>query len=288
MTDRNEVRRRVSAYADSIKQAPNDLSNTKEGIERDPRLRNIRVDADDSGGSSQSDKLDMILSHLDSVHTALADTNARVDAMQGGRADGDDDDQEDETRAIYAHPGKAEEGRNMPGEPTPLVADRDEKDARRGRRDAAYTKDEPINQPIENSDKLRTAAADFQGRADAVFQMQGGASSAPRYLAGETLLGYKRRILRGLKNYSPSWKDSNVMAINDSQTLEVVADQIFKEAKAHLSSPASVPAGYVREIRERDQSGREIIRFVGNAEDVWGPWKATTRRLVHVNKNPNA
>jgi hypothetical protein len=69
--------------------------------------------------------------------------------------------------------------------------------------------------------------------------------------------------------------------------LNVVADQIFSEAKAHLSSPASVPHGFVREVRERDQSGREIVRFVGNPEDVWSAFKAPSRRLVNVNIHPD-
>ncbi len=291
MVDRSEARRQVNMYrADGdVKLTDENLGATRPGIDQDRRLRRIRADSDGDERSS-GDKLDMILSHLDSIHTALADTNARMDALEGkGRADGDDDDEPND-EINYGDPSAR--GRNVgeddPAEPTPLVADRAEKDARRGRRDAAYTASEEINKPIERSDALRTAAADWQSRADSVYQMMGGASSAPRYLAGETLLAYKKRILRAMRPYSSSWKDANFMAIQDSQTLDVVADQIFKEAKAHLSSPASVPNGYVREVREKDASGRETVRFIASDGDaIWGAFKSPSRRLVGINIHPD-
>lgn len=282
MVDKVAARRAVDTYRrDSVKQAGQDLADTKQGIDRDPRLRNIRTDGDDSGGSSQSEKLDMILSHLDSIHTALADANARMDAFEGkGRADGDEDDQPND-QINYGDPSArgSKVGDDDRGEPQPLIADRQRRDAR---------KDEDMNEnmPIERHDSARRAASEFQARADKVFQAFG--DSAPRYLSGESLIAYKQRLLSKMKKHSQTWAKTDIYRLRDPEAIAIAADQIFQDADAYARSPASVPQGYLREVRERDQSGREIVRFVGNAEDVWGPWKATTRRLVHVNKNPNA
>jgi len=284
MTDRDTIRRRVNEYrADGdVKLTDENLGATRDGIDQDRRLRRIRADSDEDE-NSQGAKLDMILSHLDSIHSALADHNERMDALEGkGRADGDDDPEPNDM-VDYGKP-LLRDGENPEGKPTPLVADRNEKDARR---DADYTSREPINGdlPIERSDAGRHAAARFQSRADAVFQAFG--DSAARYMAGESLTAYRQRLLSKLKKHSKAWAKADLYRLRDPAALAIAESQIFADAAEYARSPASVPEGVVREVKERDQSGREIIRFYGSPNDVWSAFRHPGRRLVNINLNPD-
>lgn len=280
-TDRQEIRRRVNEYrADSnqFEGTDDDLGATKAGIKRDPNLRNVRVDTDEP--KSDGEKLSMILSHLDSIHTALADTNARMDAIESrSRADGDEDEGEEGGEIDYGHKGAPEDINDDPAEPTPLVADRAKRDAR-DRRDA-----EASDLPIERSDSARRAAAEFQAKADRAFQAFSDA--APRFLAGETLTGYRQRLLSKLKKYSSAWANVNLYRLRDPEALTIAQNAILNDSAEWARSPASVPAGTVRAVPDVDQAGRQITRFYGNPDDVWGMFKQPTRRLVGINKNPN-
>ncbi len=283
MVDRSEARRQVNMYrADGdVKLTDENLGATRDGIDQDRRLRRIRADSDEDE-NSQAAKLDKILGHLDSIHSALADHNERMDALEGkGRTDGDDDDEPNDM-VEYGNPVVDRE--NPEGKPTPLVADRNEKDARR---DADYTSREPINGdlPIERSDASRRVAADFQARADKVFQAFG--DSAARYMAGESLTAYRQRLLSKLKKHSKAWAKADLYRLRDPAALAIAENQIFFDAAEYARSPASVPQGVVREVKERDQSGREIIRFYGSPNDVWSAFRHPGRRLVNINLNPD-
>ena len=317
----------------------------------DMAKENARMDADTAPiDKKEGEKLDMILSHLDSIHTALADTNARMDAYEAGRKDGEKEMEKEE------------------GEPTPLVADRDAKDAKKdakkdgekpaftqkkdgekpaflqkkdNRKDGDFkdappstkgaaadaddddeseekVEDEPPEKGEEMkdgedekedermdsrhdslsrrldaverrtrplTDDQRSAYAEFQSKADKVFQAF--QDHAPRALDGESLMGYKHRILSRLKKHSKAWKEVNIYGIKDKGMLAIAQDQILSEAYADALAPSSMPAGVVRPITEEDMTGRRITRFHGDPEAVWGMFKSQTRRLVGVNNHPD-
>ncbi len=237
------------------------------------------MDAD--APKTDGEKLSMILSHLDSIHTALADTNARMDAIEGrSRTDGDEDEGEENSEIDYGHKGAPEDLDDDPAEPTPLVADRAKRDARH-MRDA-----EASDLPIERSDSARRAAAAFQAKADRAFQAF--SDSAPRFLAGETLTAYRQRVLSKLKKFSSAWANVNLYRLRDPEALAIAQDAILHDSAEWARSPASVPEGQLRAVSEVDQSGRAITHFYGTPDAAWAMFKQPTRRLVGINKNPNA
>jgi len=280
MPTREEVMKLGRAYQDSnLKLTDQSLKDTKPGIRVERDLP--RMDSDDETGS----KLDMILKHLDSLHGAIQDSNTRLDALEGkSRKDSDDDDDD---RQSQEDKNLETENEKEEGEPTPLAAD----SAYRSRRDAMYSPNEPVSQrdaekAIEKHDSLRAAAAHFQSRVDRVMQMQSALDSAPRWLNGESLIGYKQRVLAPLKKYSSAWKKTNLYAVKDSGVLDIAAQAILDDAERHFKSPDSVKPGHLREVITRDSAGREHHNFYGDPETTWSPFKQIPRRLVGFNLKP--
>ena len=282
----------------------------------------------------EGDKLDMILSHLDSLHTAIADTNSRMDAMESnfGKKDAKKDSD-----------GGEEKNLKEEGEPTPLAADSKKdgeegegdteeeegedgakpkgpefeedakKDAKKDGENKGFEKwakeeeEEPEHKadakmdaatdrrlrnierrlPAIQSDEDRAHFAEFQAKADRVFQAFSAQDSAPRWLNGESLLGYKQRILSKLKKHSSNWKQVNLYAVKDSGVLNIAEGQILADAYQDALYPSEIQPGVLRAVTERDATGRQITRFHGDIDAAFGMFKAPVRRLNGINLKPN-
>jgi hypothetical protein len=126
---------------------------------------------------------------------------------------------------------------------------------------------------------LAITGADVSQRAFALqrgfnelFQLYGHSCDAPR--SGETDEQYMRRGLNSAKRFSPTWAqvDFNSSGVT-REALPVAYDQVVTGGIATFKR-SGAGTGPLREVVERDPSGRPIHRFYGDPEACWGPIKA--------------
>jgi hypothetical protein len=114
----------------------------------------------------------------------------------------------------------------------------------------------------------RNEIAKAQSRADAVERAFGRNDAAVLgCVPGESALNYRRRLVRQYQQYSPRWSGARVEAIGYDTIGNVEAD-VYKDAAAAAMDPNNYKAGELHAIKERDASGREITRYVGDP-DGW-------------------
>jgi hypothetical protein len=106
--------------------------------------------------------------------------------------------------------------------------------------------------------------ADAQAAADPVYASLG--SGAPAPMAGEALLAYRVRLLRGLQKHSVEFKNVNLAAIAyaDSATFDVMDKRILADAATFARSPQAVPDGQLRETTTRSPSGHMVTEYQGD------------------------
>jgi len=120
-----------------------------------------------------------------------------------------------------------------------------------------------VSAPMPESERAEIAAA--MSRADAVERAWGRNDAAVlAAVPGESALDYRRRLVRQYQQYSPRWKGARVEAIGYDALGNVEAD-VYKDAAAAAQDPKNFRPGELRAIRERDTSGREITRWVGDS-----------------------
>lgn len=126
------------------------------------------------------------------------------------------------------------------------------------------------------------AYADAQARADSVYAAFG--DSAPRALQGESLMAYRRRLVRSLQKHSTAWKDVKLEAIGDAQALAVAETQIYADAAHAARNPVDLPGGKLQEITRTDATGRRISEFRGSPNAWMDSFKAPAQRMIKINK----
>lgn len=239
-----------------------------------PEVSDMTEKISELKADAQGDKLDAILS-------ALSGIAARVDEMEKNlpapplvtaadkkRKDDDEDDaksKKDDDEDDRKDDDKARKDSKR--------KDDDEED---DRKDAEGSEPEehgksgemkPDDDEDDEDDKARKADeeeakyADAQAKADSVFASFGKSASRP--LAGESLMNYRKRLLRGLQAYSDAYKDVNITSIKDSKLLSLAEKQIFADALAASKSPMTYAADQEVEIHEKDRAGRTITKFRG-------------------------
>ena len=114
--------------------------------------------------------------------------------------------------------------------------------------------------------------------ADSCYQAY--CEHAPRFMAGEQLREYRVRLLKPYLKHSPNWKDVPLDRL-DSRTLRNVEAAVYADAMKVATDSDALPAGYLREVKYTDASGRVHSRFYGDFRTAFGPWMlpARTARL---------
>lgn len=133
--------------------------------------------------------------------------------------------------------------------------------------------------PVEMDEPTRVRFTQSQQSAERVVQAFGDSAGAPRWLNGERLDEYRRRLLTPHKAHSVQWKDVDISAFSD-KALDVVETQIYADALRAATSPASVVAGQLRMSVKQDETGRRIRSFHGDPEACWAPFKLPTRAVA--------
>ena len=107
------------------------------------------------------------------------------------------------------------------------------------------------------------AMGEMQARADSAYQAAG--RRAPPALPLERPGEYHRRLLDGVKGYSPRWKSADLNVVTDETALSVIEQQVYADAARNGRTAGLKPL----EIRERvseGHGGHKVIEFDGGEE----------------------
>lgn len=221
--------------------------------------------------------------------------NTRLDSLEGKKkadADGEDSDEEKAAKAqAELEKKKAEEKEDVKdesdddgkkGEPMPAAADKDVAEIKADTADLKkrFADFEKANK--EETEEERVAKTEAQSRADAVAHAFGDA--APRPMQGETLLGYRRRLVSKFKKHSEDYKDIDITGA-EGPMLAIIEKRVYADAMTAALHPTDLPDGQLREIVMPDRTGRRISTFHGKSPNIWlGDFKSPKRYLQSINK----
>lgn len=244
-----------------------------------PEVSDMTEKMNEPKADAQGDKLDAILQAIGSLAT-------RVDSME----------------------------KNLPAEPLVTAADEDDKKAKadeskeemkeEAKKDAEGSNpvvhgkageikpdedmekcDEDKEEEAMKADEEAAMYADAQAKADSVLAAFGKSASRP--LAGEALMSYRKRLLRGLQAYSDSYKEVNLNSIKDAALLNLAEKQIFADALMAAKSPAMFAADQLIEIPSRDAAGRTITKFKGSMSAWLDDFKVPALRATQFHTSNN-
>lgn len=205
---------------------------------------------------------------LEKVLEAIAAVGKRVEALE----------QKQESHAISdSEKAAQEEKAKADAEEAKAKADEAERAALQERIAAV---ENAIPKPISDADYAEMA--EVQAQADSVAHAFG--DSAPRPLQGETLLAYRKRLASKFKAHSETYSSIDLTAINDSNLFAVVEKQIYSDAMKAARNPAVPPEMGLREVKQRDQTGRQISTFHGMPSAWTSQFKSPARRVTAINK----
>lgn len=218
-------------------------------------------------------------------------TKARDDAAKA-KADAEKEEEEKKRADAAKAKADAEKEEKERADATKRKADEDEKkraDAAAAKakadKEAAAMSDAVVAErlaklesrlPQELADADRQLFVNAQMKNERVAQAFG--DSAPRWLNGDSLTLYRRRLIDRYKAHSRAWKDVDLAPFAD-KALDVVEDQVYADAYLAAAHPTDVPVGTLRQIQSRDQTGRTITRFVGSDDAAaWTPFTFGERK----------
>lgn len=130
---------------------------------------------------------------------------------------------------------------------------------------------------VQNCPELEAEFQQAQARADRAYRTV-GRDGAPPHLLGESLVDYRQRLLRNVQAQSKTWQHAGLPRAQDS--LAVIEQQVYREVENTLTDPSSYQPGELRQVVERDQTGRPITKFYGDPGVTWSPFQPTTLKFV--------
>jgi hypothetical protein len=105
---------------------------------------------------------------------------------------------------------------------------------------------------------------------------------APRYMEGETLTGYKKRLAGRVQQHAPSMKDINVRE-SIGTAFNLIEKQIYDEARREAIRPSNIPDGEMRELTKYDATGRPFLEFHGHPSNWMDQFSnGAKRKLVGI------
>ena len=228
-----------------------------------PEVSDMTEKVNEPKADAQGDKLDAILKAVGSIAARVDEMEKNlpapplVTAADKKRKDDDDmacdddDEEESESKAEKFMERKMDKKRKDDDGSNPKEHDEGE----------IKPDDDDEEEMAKKADDEAAEYADAQAKADSVFASFGKSASRP--LAGEGLMAYRKRLLRGLQAYSDSFKDVNINSIKDAKLLALTEKQIFSDALAASKSPMTYAADQEIAIQKKDSAGRTITSFRG-------------------------
>ena len=254
------------------------------------------------------DKLDMILQAISSISARVdsmekhmpapplvtaADKKKRKDDDEDMRKDDDDEEEEmkkdDDMKHRKDSKRRDAEGSNpvehKEGEIKPDDDEEETAHDKKMKAEEMAKKDDDEEEMAKKMDEEAAMYADTQAKCDSVLAAFGKSASRP--LQGESLLAYRKRLLRGLQAYSDSYKDINLNVIKDSKLLDLAEKQIFADAIGASKAEHNMPSGQLIEINERDRAGRTITKFKGSMSAWLDDFKVPPMRATAFHTSNN-
>lgn len=206
---------------------------------------------------------------LGDIMSAIQSLGARLDQLESAEAAEvkPDAEQPAAAAAIPAAPAAASPDNAVPSPAIKAIADR---------LDTLEAKTAPV------PEAEAAAMADAQAKADSVYQSFGDA--APRPMIGESLLNYRKRLLKPMMKHSKDFSGVNLDSISDPGAIAAIEGRVFSDSIAVAASPAMIPAGVLMETSRKDATGRTITEFKGSPSAWTNMFKAPKGRLTRINK----
>ena len=235
----------------------------KEGAKADAQIQNTAPD------------FAALLSAVNGVATIVTGLSSRMDSMEKNMPAKELKSAADSDEAL-----KADKAKKDAEEEEKAKKDAEAKEEEEKAKADAAKKDENLTEK-EMEDKAKKdaddemAMADAQAKADSAYACFG--KSASRALSGETLLNYRKRLMRGLQNYSDDCKNVNLNDVKDLTTLNMLEAKIFADAFKHATSPKAYADGQLQAVRTQatDGSGRTITKYYGDINSWLGQFKSS-------------
>lgn len=306
--DKGEGPTGINVRGDSV-MTPEEIAKAKKDAEEaqakkdaDEKAEKEKADAASKKDADAGEKLDKVLSCLDSIvekHDALSkrmdsyeEMADKKDSKKDAKKDAAEEKAKEEAAAVAADKNKKDSARkDEPAEREEMAerikakekekadadakADSDAKDARDVKRMIA---DLDARIPKQLSDADYAAMADSQARADDVYSAFG--KRAPRPLDGESNVAYRRRLATGLKGHSKTWKEIDLLALTDS-ALPIAEEQIYADAQTAALNPVDMEEGQLRPVVRRDETGRNVTTFHGRNTFIRAMARPS-RRVVNI------
>lgn len=229
-----------------------------------------------------------LLSAINGVTTLVTGLSSRMDSMEKNmpaptlRSASDADEALKEKKDA-----EEKEAKDKKDADEALKEAKDKKDAEDCKKDENLTEKEMEDKAKKDADD-EMAMADAQAKADSAYACFG--KSASRALSGETLLNYRKRLMRGLQNYSDDCKSINLADVKDPTTLNMLETKIYADALKHATSPKAYADGQLQAVRSTasDGSGRTITKYYGDINSWLGQFKSSPYRAMEFHTANNA
>lgn len=200
------------------------------------------------------EKLDKLLTTLDSVTKMCDGISRRMDAFEAANRS---------PKAADPDEQQSHDLDGAPGTPRRVAADADAERKESGEK------------------------AEIQARADSVAMAHG--ERAPRAMMGETVADYRKRLARGFQRHSKDFAKIDLQQVT-GEVFDAIETKIYADAMVASAAPDVAPGGVLREITRVDPaSGQRITSFYSHNNETTfiSQMKRPGRRLVGIN-TPNA
>jgi hypothetical protein len=136
---------------------------------------------------------------------------------------------------------------------------------------------------MPEEDQMRFA--DAQSRADSVYGLFG--KRAPPFQSGEGYDSYRRRLVTGLRQHSPDWKDVKMSEL-PVKAFEAAEKAIYADAAVAANNPVDLGEGELRQIVQRDPlTNQTMVLYKGKTSFIKGFSRAGQRvRRVNTFREP--
>lgn len=222
------------------------------------------------------------------LHERLDDIGKRLDDLERHRRDDDDrrrrrtaahDDDDDEGH------DPEEDGDDEDREHEPVAAPHVANNPKTSQRKMTDDDAGDRQPPRRRTDRRRRDDDDDMGvkqqRFDSVASLNGVSLEKPRI--GDSADTYTRRSLRKLQfllKPDDPLRKIDVDYVRDRAALAKIETDICDAAEARAHDDDVHPPGGLREVKTRDQSGREISRFYGPISAMLDPFRLPSVRVV--------
>jgi hypothetical protein len=105
---------------------------------------------------------------------------------------------------------------------------------------------------------------------------------APRYMEGETVDGYRKRLAGRVQQHAPSMQNINLRE-STGTAFDLIERQIYDEPRREAVRPTTIPDGEMRELTKYDATGRPFLEFHGSPKAWLGDYSnGAKRKLVGI------